>query len=117
MKGKASESAGDRDTMMKSMMGMMSQCGEEGPGKMQSMMAKMKEGCSEAHASQMPEMMLKKMMPHCIEMMLPKIPAGKRGEAAAAVLSAIISNGSDGMSDEQRKDFLKTVQSVMNSST
>ena len=123
MAEKASENTGDRDAMTKSMMemmpkmtGMMSQCCAEGPGKMQSMMANMKEGGPEGHASQMPEMMLKTMMPHCIEMMLPKIAPDKRGEAAAVVLSAIIAKGSDGMSDEQKRGFLKTLESVLNSS-
>lgn len=121
MPDKTSENAGDRDTMMKSMMEMMpkmmSQCGEQDLGKMQDMMAKMKEGGPEAHASQMPEMMLKMMLPHCIEMMMPKIAPDKRGQVAAEILSKIVAKGSDGMSDEQSRAFLKALEEVLNPST
>ena len=121
MTDKTSENPGDRDTMMKSMMEMMpemmSQCGEQDFAKMQGMMAKMKEGGPEAHASQMPEMMLKMMVPHCIEMMMPKVAADKRGEVAAAILSTIVAKGSDGMSRDQTREFLKALEGVLNPST
>ena len=110
----------DRDAMMKSMMEMMprmmSQCGEQDFGKVQGMMAKMKAGGTEAATSDMPEMMLKTMMPHCIGMMMPEIAAEKRGEVAAAILSTIVAKGSDGMSDEQTQAFLKTLEAVLNHS-
>lgn len=107
--------------MMKSMMEMMpkmmSLCGEQDFGKIQGMMAKMKEGGSEAKESQMPEMMLRMMVPHCIELMMPKIAADKRGDVAAALLSTIVAKGSDGMSGEQTRAFLKVLEEVLNLST
>lgn len=121
MTDKTQKNPGDPNAMMKSMMEMMpqmmSQCGEQDFGKMQGMMAKMKAGGTEADTSQMPEMMLKMMMPHCIGMMMPKIAADKRGEVAAAILSTIIAKGSDGMSDEQTQAFLRNLEEVLNPST
>jgi hypothetical protein len=120
MTDKTPEKPSDRETMMKSMMEMMpqmmSQCGAQDVGAMQGMMSKMKEGGPEAHASQMPEMMLGMMMPHCIGMMMPKLPAEKRGEVAAALLSTIVKKGSDGMSDEQTRAFIKSLEEVLNTS-
>ena len=121
MTDNVSGNPGNCDTMMKSMMEMMpkmmSQCGDQDFGKMQGMMAKMKEGSPEADESQMPEMMLTMMVPHCIEMMMPRIAADKRGEVAAALLSMIVAKGSDGMSGEQTRTFLKVLEEVLNPST
>jgi hypothetical protein len=124
MTDKTSRTVGDRNAMMemmpKMMQGMMAQCGEGNPdmmAKVQGMMAKMKQGGPEAHETHMPEMMLKMMMPHCIGMMLPKIAPDKRGEAATAVLSAIVAKGTDGMSDEQMRAFLKALEETLNPST
>ncbi len=127
MTDSTSKNAGDREGPMASMMemmpkmmqGMMSQCCGEGSDKMaemQGMMAKMKEGGPEGHMAQMPEMMLNMMLPHCIEMMLPKIDPDKRGAAAAGILSKIIEKGSEGMSDEQAQAFRKALDEVVNPS-
>ena len=114
MMAKMTEGLDMKEMMPKMMMGMMSGCAGEGTGKMQAMMAKMKEGGPEQHMSQMPEMMLKSMMPHCIGMMLPSIDPDRRGEVAAPILSAIVEKGSIGLSDEQMRSFLKALDDVLN---
>jgi hypothetical protein len=83
---------------------------------MQDMMSKMMQGGPEQQMPQMPEMMLKTMMPHCIGMMLPAIDSDKRGEVAAEIVSAIVEKGSVGMSDEQKRSFLKALDEVLNPS-
>ena len=93
---------------------MMSDAGEPGGTHgMQEKMASMMQGCSD---QQMPEMMLGKMMPNCIEMMLPQINPAKRGEVAASILAALIETGAAGMSDGQRKDYLGALAGVLEES-
>ena len=115
--GKMTEGLDMKEMMPKMMMGMMSGGMGDGPGAMQDKMAKMMQGGPEQHMSQMPEMMLKSMMPHCIGMMLPAIDPDKRGEAAAGILSAIVEKGSAGMSDEQKRNYLKVLEGVLHPST
>ncbi len=114
MMGKMTEGLDMKEMMPKMMMGMMSGGAGDGPGKMDDMMSKMMQGGAEQHMAQMPEMMLKSMMPHCIGMMLPAIDPDKRGEAAAAILSAIVDKGSVGLSDEQMRSFLRALDDVLN---
>jgi hypothetical protein len=109
MMGKMTEGLDMKEMMPRMMMGMMSGGEDDGPGHMKEMMAKMKGGGAEQHMGQMPEMMLKTMMPHCIGMMLPEIEADKRGEAAAAIVSALVEKGTSGMSDAQSQAFLETI--------
>ena len=111
MMGKMTEGLDMKEMMPKMMMGMMS--GGDGPGKMQDMKAKMMHG---GPGQQMPEMMLKTMMPHCIGMMLPAIDPDKRGEVAAAILSAIVEKGSVGMSDQQMRSFVDALDEVLDRS-
>ena len=102
------------DMMPKMMMGMMSGGGKDGESLgMQGMMADMMQGCG---SQQMPEMMLGKMMPKCIELMLPKIAPEKRGAVAATVLSALVGKGAAGMTDEQRGDFFEALAGVLDKS-
>jgi hypothetical protein len=79
-------------------------------------MAETKPGGAERQMSQMPEMMLKSMMPHCIGMMLPAIDPDKRSEVAAALLSAIVDKGSVGMSDRQMRSFVDALDDVLDRS-
>ena len=116
MMGKMTEGLDMKEMMPKMMMGMMSGGAGESPGKMHDTMSKMMQGGPEQHMSQMPEMMLKTMMPHCIGMMLPAIDPDKRGEVAAAILSAIVEKGSVGMSDEQMRSLLEAIDEVLNPS-
>ena len=116
--GKMTEGLDMKEMMPKlMMMGMMSGAAGDGPGKMHEMMAQKIQSGSEQQMSQMPEMMLKMMMPHCIGMMLPAIDVDKRSEAAAAILSAIVEKGSVGMSDQQIRIFRKVLDDVLNVST
>jgi hypothetical protein len=97
MMSKMTEGLDMKDMMPRMMMGMMSGGAGEGPGK----------------AQQMPEMMLTKMVPHCIAMMLPEIDADRRAGAAAAILSAIVEKGTAGMSEEQSGAFLQALDDVL----
>ena len=117
MMAKMTEGVDMKEMMPKMMMGMMSGGAGEGPGKVPEVMSKTMQGGPEQQMPQMPEMMLKTMMPHCIGMMLPAIDSDKRGEVAAAILSAIVEKGSIGMSDEQTRSFLKALEEVLNPST
>ena len=74
------------------------------------MMGKMMQGNG---GSQMPEIMLKTMMPNCIEIMLPKISVNQRGEVAASILSAIVEKGIIGMSNEQASAFRNTLDEIV----
>jgi hypothetical protein len=84
---------------------------------MHGMMSKLMEGDHQQQMSEMPEMMLKMMMPHCIGMMLPSIDPERRGEVAAAILTAIIEKGSVGLSEEQTRSFFRTLDGILNPST
>lgn len=100
MMSKMTEGLDMKEMMPKMMMGTMSGGADDSPGKSQEMTPQKMHG-----ASQMPEMMLKTMMPHCIGMVLPAIDPSRRGEVAAALLSAIVEKGPVGMSNEQAEDF------------
>ena len=113
MMGKMTEGLDMKEMMPKMMMGMMSGGAGNGADKMHDMMSKMTQGGHEQQMQQMPEMMLKTMMPHCIGMMLPAIDPDKRGEIAAALLSTIVEKGSIGMSDPQMRSFLKALDGVL----
>jgi len=102
MMGKMTEGIDMSEMMPKMMMGMMS-------GSVQ--------GRAEHKMPHMPEMMLKQMMPHGIGIMLPAIDPDRRGDVAAAILTAIVEKGLAGMSDEQRLNFLNTLNHVLNAST
>jgi Na+/citrate or Na+/malate symporter len=117
MMGKMIEGLDMKEMMPKMMMGMMSGGAGDGPGEMHEMMAEKMQGASGQQMSQMPEMMLKMMMPHCIGMMLPAIDMDKRGEVAAAILSAIVEKGSVGMSDEKIRSYRKALDEVLHAST
>jgi hypothetical protein len=112
MMGKMTEGL-DMKEMMPKMMGMMAGGGSNGSAKMPDMMAKMMKGGPEQHMAEMPEMMLKMMMPHCIGMMLPAMDADKRGDAAAAILSALVEKGSSGLSEEQAAAFRERLAEVL----
>jgi len=114
MIGKMTEGLDMQEMMPKMMMGMMSGGAGDGPGKMHEKMSKMMQGGPKEHTAQMPTMMLKTMMPHCIGMMLPAIEPDKRGDAATAIVSAIVEKGTAGMSREQTRAFLKTLGDALN---
>jgi hypothetical protein len=113
MMGKMTEGLDMKEMMPKLIMGMMSGDSDDGSGTMHEKMSKMMEGGAEQHMAQMPEMMLKQMMPHCIGMMLPAIDPDKRGEVAAAIVSALAEKGTAGMSETQSKAFRETIGTAL----
>ncbi len=113
MMGKMTEGLDMKEMMPKMMMGMMSGCAGDGPGQMHDKMSEMMQS---GHQQQMPEMMLKTMMPHCIGMMLPAIDPDRRGEVAAAIVSAVVEKGSVGLSDEQKRSFRQAIDEALNRS-
>lgn len=101
MMGKMKEGAG-----MEEMMAKMEKMG--GPGAMQEMMGQMMSGGKEQDST-MPEMMLKTMMPHCLKMMMPKIPKDKRADLITGTVATLMKQASSGMSDEEKASFKKQV--------
>lgn len=99
------------EMMPRMMMSMMSGGQESGSSDMQGMMGNWMRGTS---GQGMPDMM-SKMMPNCVRMMMPQMDAEKRGETAAAILSAIVEAGTDGMTEEQRNSFHEKLDGVLKS--
>lgn len=91
---------------MEEMMAQMGKMG--GPGAMQEMMGQMMSGGMEKDST-MPEMMLQTMMPHCIKMMMPKIPKDKRADLVTGTITALMEQASSDMSDEEKASFKKQV--------
>ncbi|WP_299397804.1 hypothetical protein [Pelagibius sp.] len=114
MMGKMTEGL-DMKEMMPMMMGMMSGGAAGGAEEKQSAgeAPQTMQGGPAQHMSQMPEMMLKSMMPHCIGMMLPAMAPEKRGEAAASILSAIVEKGATGMTEDQKRSLHDSLQEVL----
>lgn len=96
--------------MPRMMMGMMSGAGQKGGADGDSMMKGMMGGPGGA---EMGEAMLGKMMPACIEMMLPRIDPGKRRAVATTVLKALVDKGTEGMSDEERHAYLDALAGTL----
>ena len=92
------------ELMPQMMTSMMS--GGGGEGGMMGMMSRMKEGGKEMEMPMMPQMMVK-MMPQCLEIMLPNIPVEKRMDFVSNMVAALVEHGSAGMSEEERKDFVE----------
>lgn len=85
---------------------------DDGPGGMKEMMAKMMQG-GEGHEAQMPEMMLKVMMPHCITMMMPKVSHDKRADLASGLVATVVEQASKEMGAEEKAAFVgKVVLSI-----
>jgi hypothetical protein len=72
---------------------------------MMGMMSKMMEG------DQLNMMM--EMMPKCLGMMLQKVPKEKRTEFVLKMVTTLVEQGSAGMSDEEKNDFVaKVIETV-----
>jgi len=113
MMGKMTEGFDMKEMMPKMMMGMKSEGAGGGAGAMPEMVSQKMGRGSEQQMFRFPEMMLGMMMPHCIGMMLPAVDPDKRGEVAAAILSAIVDKGSVGMSDEQNRSFRRALEDIV----
>lgn len=94
------------DMMPKMMMTMMGGGkGECGP---MEMMSRMKESGKEKEASMMPRMMIE-MMPKCVEMVLPNLPAEEKVDFVLRMVASLVEQGSAGLSEDEKKDFVSRV--------
>jgi predicted GTPase len=94
------------EMMPRMMMGMMG--GDEGAGGMMGMMSQMMGGAQQEESPAMPNMMTH-MMPHCINMMLPNIPKEERVEFVLDMVETLIKQGSAGMTDEEKDEFMARI--------
>lgn len=79
--------------------------GCEGKGDMMAMMSQMMEGCG--------PQMVTDMMPHCVGMLVQKVPKEKRTEFVSKMVSILAEQGATGLSEKDKKAFLaKLVASV-----
>jgi hypothetical protein len=89
--------------MMSGMMG-----GGEHEGMMGMMSGMMGEDC---HAGAIPPMaqMMEKMMPHCLEAMLPQVPKEARSDFAVKLVKSLLDNGTAGMTEPEKKQYLQSI--------
>ena len=95
--------------MPQMMMGMMSEGKEGGSPGMQGMMGDCMSGASGEGMSNM----MAQMMPNCIRMMMPRMEPSRRRDLAKSVLEALVEAGSDGMSAEERHNYLAFLADVL----
>ncbi len=94
-------------TMMDMMSGMIG--GTEQGGMMSGMMSNMAGGdCPGAQMPQMAQMMTR-MMPHCLEAMLPQVPKEARIDFCLKLVKSMVDNGSTGMTEEEKKAFKQSL--------
>jgi hypothetical protein len=89
--------------MMASMMG-----GGESGGGMMGMMSGMMADAQGTEMAMMPQMM-SAMMPQCLTTMLPNIPKEQRIEFVLKMVTILLEQGSVGMSEEEKRDFVAKV--------
>lgn len=98
------------DMMPKMMIRMMDSSNSEGG--IAGMMSPVMGGGHGREMPMMPQMMMG-MMPRCLEMMLPNIPEDKRSVFVLEMVASLVKQGSAGMGDEEKEDFVaKVVESV-----
>jgi hypothetical protein len=79
---------------------------------MADMMPKMMTGMMDAGGecgNPMMAGMMEQMMPHCLSMMLPKLPKEKRADFLLRLVDILIEKGCEGMSLEEQGDFLAKI--------
>ena len=94
------------EKMSKCMMEMMS--GKKNMNDMMGMMSKMMEGSQKEEGTGIPSIGLT-MMPHCLKMMLPRLPKEKRMDFVSEMIPVLVEQGCLGMAEEEKKDFLAKV--------
>ncbi len=57
----------------------------------------------------MPAMTMEMMMPQCIKMFLPQMAKEKRIDFALNIVSALVDQGSSGLSKKEKKDFVSKI--------
>jgi hypothetical protein len=108
----------DRKKMMETMMPKMMQginMMELMPGMMMKMMGNQDSCCgdkADSKMSMMPEM-AQKMMPVCLEFILPKISIEKRERFILKLISVINDNGMNDLDAKKKKDFLKEINKIL----
>jgi predicted GTPase len=75
---------------------------------MMGMMSQMMGSAQQAESPMMPNMMTQ-MMPHCLNMMLPNIPKEERVEFVLDMVAKLIEQGSVGMTDEEKDEFMAKI--------
>jgi len=103
----AGMTAEDKRKMMEQMMPKMM----EGVN-MMDMMPKMMMGMmSRGKKREMPMMdqMMPEMMPRCLGMVMPGMPKEKRVDYALKMVAGLVEQGSAGMSNEEKADFVKKI--------
>jgi polyhydroxyalkanoate synthesis regulator phasin len=73
---------------------------------MMDMMSKMMDG-NENMGMPMMQDMMSKMMPQGITMMLSRLPKEQRIEFAENMVATLVEKGSEGLSEEEKKDFIE----------
>jgi hypothetical protein len=106
MMPKMMEGVNMMEMMPKMMMGMMGG-GEKGGG-MMGMMSQMMSGGQGKGTPMMPHMMTQ-MMPHCLNMMLPGVPREERVDFVLNMITALMEQGSAGMSEEEKSEFVAKI--------
>jgi len=110
MMPKMMEGVNMMEIMPKMMAGMMG--GRESGRGMMGMMSGMMAGAQGTEMTMMPRMM-SVMMPQCLSVMLPNIPKEQRIDFVLKMVTILLEQGSVGMSDEEKKDFVaKVVEKV-----
>ena len=95
------------EMMPKMMMSMMGGA-ESGSGMMGMMSRMMGSGQGTGMPAMIPNMMTR-MMPHCLNMMLPGIPKEERVEFVLNMVTTLMEQGSAGMSDEEKNEFVAKI--------
>jgi len=95
------------EMMPKMMMSMMG--GNGGEGGMMGMMSQMTGRGEETAMPLMPGMMMEIMMPQCIKMFLPRMTKEKRTDFAINIASTVVEQGSSGLSEEEKRDFISKI--------
>jgi len=94
------------EMMPRMMMGIMG--GDESSGGMMGMMSQMMGSGQEKGMPIMPNTMTQ-MMPHCLNMMLPNVPKEERVEFVLDMVAKLIEQGSVGMTDEEKDEFIARI--------
>ena len=100
------------EMMPRMMMGMMG--GHESGGGMMGAMPSMMAGGQGMGMPMMPHMMTE-MMPQCLNMMLPGVPKEARVDFVLNMIATLMEQGSAGMSEEERAEFVARVLEVVTS--
>ena len=112
MMPKMMEGVNIMEIMPKMMMQMMGG-GDGEMGGMGDMSAMMQGAGAGTDMPMMPKMMTT-MMPECLNVMLPYVPTGIRTDFAARMVAMLMEKSSEGMSEEEAREFMRKIQDLVN---